>query len=297
MYKGRSIKRDSCEVRIKIKKKRGHDLKQDLDLDSFIAGYKGMGIQGSVFSKAIEIINKMITWKLEDEEEFDEDNLKKFHYRKCKKYLGFSSSMASTGCRDIIKYICEHRMVDVIVTTTGGVEEDLIKCFGDYYIGNFNDIEDGDLIKEGLERQGNVLVPKGIQEKFEEWILKIFKEIHAEQDHEKFKYASPLSIIKKLGEKIGDEKSILYQCWKNDIPVFCPSFTDGLIGEILYRYNKQHPGFVIDTANDVMLMNNSTLFTTKTGAIILGGGIIKHHILNANLFRNGANYSVSEIKF
>jgi len=30
----------------------------------------------------------------------------------------------------------------------------------------------------------------------------------------------------------------------------------------------------------------------KSGAIILGGGIPKHHILNANIWRNGVDYAV-----
>jgi deoxyhypusine synthase len=32
--------------------------------------------------------------------------------------------------------------------------------------------------------------------------------------------------------------------------------------------------------------------SVKTGAIILGGGLVKHHINNANLMRNGADYAV-----
>jgi deoxyhypusine synthase len=30
----------------------------------------------------------------------------------------------------------------------------------------------------------------------------------------------------------------------------------------------------------------------KSGVIILGGGIPKHHIMNANIWRNGADYGV-----
>lgn len=30
----------------------------------------------------------------------------------------------------------------------------------------------------------------------------------------------------------------------------------------------------------------------KTGMIIVGGGVIKHHICNANLMRNGADFAV-----
>ena len=30
----------------------------------------------------------------------------------------------------------------------------------------------------------------------------------------------------------------------------------------------------------------------KTGVLILGGGVVKHHILNANIWRNGADFGV-----
>jgi deoxyhypusine synthase len=34
------------------------------------------------------------------------------------------------------------------------------------------------------------------------------------------------------------------------------------------------------------------VYAKKSGMIILGGGLIKHHICNANLMRNGADYTV-----
>ena len=39
-------------------------------------------------------------------------------------------------------------------------------------------------------------------------------------------------------------------------------------------------------------LNSQTVFEKKTGMIILGGGVVKHHICNANLMRNGADWSV-----
>jgi deoxyhypusine synthase len=43
---------------------------------------------------------------------------------------------------------------------------------------------------------------------------------------------------------------------------------------------------------DIKFLNDSALKAKKSGQIILGGGVIKHHINNANLMRNGANFSV-----
>jgi deoxyhypusine synthase len=39
--------------------------------------------------------------------------------------------------RDYIRYLCEHKMVSAIVTTTGGIEEDIMKTMAPTYIGDF----------------------------------------------------------------------------------------------------------------------------------------------------------------
>jgi deoxyhypusine synthase len=45
---------------------------------------------------------------------------------------------------------------------------------------------------------------------------------------------------------------------------------------------------------DIRLINGEAIHASprKTGVIILGGGLPKHHICNANMFRNGADYAV-----
>ena len=53
-------------------------------------------------------------------------------------------------------------------------------------------------------------------------------------------------MIARMGERINNEDSVLYWCWKNDIPVFCPAMTDGAVGDVLYFYTYNHPGFICD---------------------------------------------------
>lgn len=55
--------------------------------------------------------------------------------------MGYTSNLVSSGLREVIRYLCEHKLVDVIVTTAGGVEEDFIKCLAPTYIGEF-DLDD-----------------------------------------------------------------------------------------------------------------------------------------------------------
>jgi len=47
-------------------------------------------------------------------------------------FLGFTSNMLSSGVRETIKFLVKNKLVDVIVTTTGGIEEDCIKCYNHF---------------------------------------------------------------------------------------------------------------------------------------------------------------------
>jgi deoxyhypusine synthase len=46
--------------------------------------------------------------------------------------------MVSSGIREIIRYLVQHKMVDCIVTSAGGVEEDLMKCLSTFHVGTWN---------------------------------------------------------------------------------------------------------------------------------------------------------------
>ena len=113
-----------------------------------------------------------------------------------------------------------------------------------------------------------------------------------DKQKKKNKIYTPSKIIKFLGKKINNEKSIYYWCYKNKIPVFCPAITDGSIGDMMFFNNFRNPGFIVDILGDLVQLNKMALHAKKTGMIILGGGLIKHHICNANLMRNGADFSV-----
>lgn len=49
---------------------------------------------------------------------------------------------------------------------------------------------------------------------------------------------------------------------------------------------------MLDITEDAKWFNDTTFGPKKTGVIILGSGIVKHSILNANMLRNGADYAV-----
>mmetsp|Transcript_81439 Transcript_81439/g.176014 ORF Transcript_81439/g.176014 Transcript_81439/m.176014 type:complete len:96 (+) Transcript_81439:79-366(+) len=73
-------------------------------------------------------------------------------------FLGFTSNMVSSGVRETIKFLVKNKLVDVLVTTCGAIEEDCIKCQNNFYRGTF-EADDELLRKTSTNRIGNMLVP------------------------------------------------------------------------------------------------------------------------------------------
>jgi deoxyhypusine synthase len=115
--------------------------------------------------------------------------------------------------------------------------------------------------------------------------------MHKEQKEEGTIF-TPSKIINRMGKAINNENSVYYWCWKNDIPVFCPAITDGAIGDNLFFYSYNQPDFYVDIVQDICKINKIAMNAKHSGMIVLGGGIIKHHICNANMMREGADYAV-----
>ncbi|KAJ9153373.1 hypothetical protein P3X46_026819 [Hevea brasiliensis] len=275
----------------------GYDFNEGVNYSQLLKSMVSTGFQASNLGDAIAVVNHMLDWRLADEDITEDCNEEERDpaYResvKCKVFLGFTSNLVSSGVRDIIRYLVQHHMVDVVVTTAGGIEEDLIKCLAPTYKGDFY-LPGAHLRSKGLNRIGNLLVPNDNYCKFEDWIIPIFDQMLKEQIEENVSW-TPSKVIGRLGKEINNESSYLYWAYKNNIPVFCPGLTDGSLGDMLYFHSFRSPGLIVDIVQDIRAMNGEAVHASprKTGIIVLGGGLPKHHICNANMMRNGADYAV-----
>lgn len=244
----------------------GYDFNEKFDFNKFIESYATTGAQASNLARAIEIIKKM-------------------RKEKAFIYLGYTSNMVTTGMREIIRYLTQHKLVDYLVTTAGGIEEDFIKCMGDFKLGEFN-LNGSELRDKGINRAGNILIPNSRYVKFEEFVLSTL---------EKYKdnIKTPSDVINSLAKEINNENSIYYWAHKNNIPIHCPAIMDGSLGDMIYFYkNYKNKDFKLDIVEETENFNNSSIGKEKTGMIILGGGVVKHSICNCNLYRNGADFAV-----
>ncbi|KAG0411783.1 hypothetical protein HPB47_011079 [Ixodes persulcatus] len=247
----------------------GYDFNQGIDYERILQSYRCCGFQATHFDRAVNEINRMLESRSVPlkEDQLDQHETDDFIRRKygCTIFLGYTSNMASAGIRDIIRFLVEHSMVDCIVTTAGGVEEDLIKCLAPTYVGDFSlrGELDHPVLNKMLDEQRN----HGTV-----W--------------------SPSKMIERFGLEIDDPRSIYYWAARNKIPVFCPALTDGSLGDMIYFHSFRNPGLVVDIAQDIRRLNTMAVKAVKSGMVIVGGGVVKHHICNSNMMRNGADFAV-----
>lgn len=241
---------------------------EEKNLLSFVESFEGIGFQATHFAQAIKLVEAM----------------KK---DKCAIFLSLTSNMVSSGLRETLAQLVKEKKVEAIITSTGAIEEDLIKSMNSFLLGSF-DVNDSDVKKNKLNRIGNIFVPDEFYVKFEEWHNKFI----AERVKQK-QIWSPSEYIFEMGKAINDKNSILFWASKNNIPIYCPGFVDGAMGDHWFFFNQDaKTKIVIDTAKDLKNFYDKILFPKKIAGIVLGGGIAKHHLIGAAILRDGLDYAL-----
>jgi deoxyhypusine synthase len=206
----------------------------------------------------------------------------------CVKFLSFTGNLVATGTRGVIRELVKRKLVDVIITTCGTLDHDIARCWADYYKGSFV-MNDSKLHQQGVNRLGNVLVPNdsyGIV--IEKKIQALLSDLYKEGKHE----LSASELIREIGLRCCNESSILYWAAKNNIPIFVPGITDGAVGYQAWFFSQDHSDFRLNLLKDEGELNNIIFDAKKSGALIVGGGISKHHTIWWNQFKDGLDYVV-----
>jgi deoxyhypusine synthase len=250
---------------------RDMELRRDMQIVQLLEqmGSAG-GFNASLLYEAYQILLEMISKK------------------ECLRFLSFTGNLVSTGLRGVLRELAKRKLFDVFVTTCGSLDHDLARSFRPYYHGSFF-ADDAELRKKGINRLGNIFVPNEsygliIEEKMQEFL----KEMYTKGIREFSSY----EFCRELGRWIGKEDSILYWCQKNGIPVIVPGLTDGAVGYQLWLFSQEHPDFKLNPLKDEQLMNQLIWEAKSCGALVIGGGISKHHVIWWAQFRGGLDYAV-----
>jgi len=207
--------------------------------------------------------------------------------KRCTKFLSFPAAPMATGLRGVIVDMVKEGMVDVIMTTCGTLDHDLARSGGDYYHGSFN-MDDAKLQKMDYHRLGNILVPldvygPAIERRLQPWLEELYQSGR--------KSLSTEELCSELGKSSDDEDSLLYWAQKKGVPIFVPGPMDGAVGSQVWLFANRRSDFKIDVIKDEKRLSDIVFESKKSGALVIGGGISKHHVIWWNMFKGGLDYA------
>jgi deoxyhypusine synthase len=207
--------------------------------------------------------------------------------KECLRFLSFVGAVVSTGNRGIIKDMIRRKWFDVVMTTCGALDHDIARHFSHYKQGSFT-MDDAELADQNIHRLGNVLVPlESYGPLIEEKVQQILEEAYNNGKKE----MSTAQITAEIGKRLGED-SFLYWAQKNNIPVVVPGIMDGAVGSQIWFFSQKHSDFKLNMLEDANLLSGLVFKAKKSGALMLGGGISKHHTLWWNQYRDGLDYAV-----
>jgi deoxyhypusine synthase len=247
---------------------RGYDFRGEFDFDDLLDSYATTGFQATHLAEGIEISKKM---------QDDDATI----------YLTCTSNIISSGLREVVASLIREGYVDVLITTSGSLTEDVIKSARPFKMGEW-EADEAELREQGINRLGNIYVPSDRYVWLEQYLYDFFDDFFADEQ-----VRTPTEFARELGERLDDEDSVLKQAADHDVPVYCPALTDAEVGNFLYYYKQANDVDIgIEILDDYDKLIEQGLLADTTGLIAVGDGVPKHHAIMTNLFRGGADYVV-----
>jgi deoxyhypusine synthase len=195
----------------------------------------------------------------------------------CAVFLCLAGSLVSAGLKKVIIDLVKHNMIDAVVSTGAiVVDQDFFEGLGFYHYKGFVNADDNQLRELMIDRIYDTFI--------DEEDLRICdittKEI---ADSMQPGVYSSRAFINKMGEyldKKGKQESFVHECYKKDIPIFCPAFSDSSagFGLVFHQTEKKDKSISIDSVADFRELTEIKVRCKESGLLMIGGGVPKNFI-------------------
>jgi len=207
------------------------------------------------------------------------------------RFFSFTGNLVATGLREVIAEAVKRGLFNVVVTTAGALDHDIAKAMGARYMPGSFDLDDVELARKGFHRLGNVVISKEEYGPFvERFVLRFCERLWGRS-------VATYELAYELGREM-PEDSILGAAARAGVKIFVPGITDGAVGTALLTCNdlartkRGGSRVLVDVLKDEETLRELVYSSKKLAALIVGGGISKHHVIWWAQFRGGLDYVV-----
>lgn len=196
--------------------------------------------------------------------------------RNCSVWLTLAGSTSSAGCMQIYSDLVANRMVDVIVATGASiVDMDFFEALGFRHYQGTPEADDGMLRKLYIDRIYDTYIDEEQLQACDQVIASIAEKLEPRPYSSREFIAAMGRHLVKHAKKQG---SLVQVAYENNVPIFCPAFSDSSAGFGLVLHQTRHPEkhLSIDSVKDFRELTRLKIASGDTGLLMIGGGVPKN---------------------
>ncbi len=236
---------------------------QHIDVTSFdarpiINQMAGMSFTARDTARATDIFNSM----LKDEE--------------CSVILTIAGSTMAGGCMKIIADMVRHNMVDAIVATGASIiDMDFFEALGFKHYQGTTGEDDNELRELGIDRIYDTFIDEDELQICDRTITGIANSLEARPYSSREFIAEMGKWLRSHAKK---KDSLIQLAYDNDVPIFCPAFTDSSagFGLVLHQARTRQESLTLDSIRDFRELTDIKIRAGVTGLFMIGGGVPKN---------------------
>jgi len=198
--------------------------------------------------------------------------------KNCTIFLTLAGSTSAGGCMNIYKDLVKYNMVDAIVATGASIiDMDFFEALGFKHYQGSQFQDDTELRKNYIDRIYDTYIDEDELQMCDKKICEIADNLEPRSYTSREFIKEIGKFLKKNSKK---KESLIEVAYDNNVPIFCPAFTDSSAGFGLVMHQEKNPNkhITIDSIREFRELTEIKIKSKASGLFMIGGGVPKNFI-------------------
>ena len=217
--------------------------------------------------------------------------------RDCSIFLTIAGSTSAGGCMKLYSDLIKYNMVDAIVATGASIiDMDFFEALGFKHYQGSQFQDDTELRNNYIDRIYDTYIDEEQLQACDQAICDVANKMEP-------KAYTSREFINHLGKYLKDNAkkkgSLIENAYENNVPIFCPAFTDSSAGFGLVMHQEQNPKkhITIDSIRELRELTEIKINSKQSGLLMIGGGVPKNFIQDTVVCADLINKKVDMHKY
>ena len=196
----------------------------------------------------------------------------------CTIFLTLAGSTSAAGCMQIYSDLVKYNMVDAVVATGASIiDMDFFEAIGFRHYQGSQFQDDAELRNNYIDRIYDTYIDEEELQACDKIICDIANKLKAKSYTSREFIWELGKFLSKNSKKKG---SLIETAYNNNVPIFCPAFTDSSAGFGLVMHQEQNPKnhITIDSIREFRELTEIKIKSKQSGLFMIGGGVPKNFV-------------------